>query len=403
MTSLQQFGEGIACTEYTSAGLGRDGLEGLCTAGGGTVLSGNNCSSGASLTCSGAQSGLGYKYYWYDIAADRVEEHRSHCVSIGGNPVESTTQTQPSDGFPSSVAPQSPPQASGRDVSGVEVAGNDSTEHVLVRNNQSESITYTRGTWLEPRDGEYQRMIISQTVTVPRGQLAEVPTACMQREREVPDRGIRFFSQAKSVSGPVQACQRQCLSSATDLQSCVWDCEADDQTSIPEPERNLFGAIAVVAPAPAGCVSRAAGWANDHSSRAEAESSALTECRSIAGGSATNCILAVSWQNSCGAYAEGDRCGIGFSSPSVHGTNEAARQGALEQCGQFTSNCRVRTSLCTSTSQEDLGPQETPRRQSGQDCAHLNDNPYSDRIYELNEQGLCECVPTATDPCTVSE
>ena len=345
---VEQFGEARSCSVYTSDGLGRDGLEGLCTSGGGRVLSGNDCRSGASITCSGVQSGLGYKHYYYGLSADEIERYRSTCASSGATTDGGTTQAPPSDGFPAAVTPRNPPQASGRNISGVEVAGDDTLRYVLVRNGRSDSITYTAGSWLEPRDGGYQRMIVAQTVTVPGGRTAELPTACMQRQMVVPDRGIRFFSQAKLASSSVQECQVRCLRTATDLQTCVWDCESEELDNVPEPHGNRFGAIAVMAQVPQGCVSRGAGWTNDYASRSEAESAALTECRNISGANAASCTVALWWQNSCGAYAEGDRCGIGFSSPRVHTTDTAARQAALSECSGRTTNCRVIASLCTS-------------------------------------------------------
>ena len=47
--------------------------------------------------------------------------------------------------------------------------------------------------------------------------------------------------------------------------------------------------------------------------------------------------------------------------------------------------------------------QQTQAGQGASDCAHLNDNPWSNRVFALNEGGQCECVPTSTDPCVASE
>ena len=129
------------------------------------------------------------------------------------------------DDFPSAVPPRNPPQASGSDRPNVEVAGADSTGYVLARNRSAGPVTYPRGSWFEPRDGGYQRMIVSETVTVPAGQVAQVPAACMQFSKDVPASGIRFFSQSKPATGTVQSCQSRCLSSGGNLQRCVWGCE----------------------------------------------------------------------------------------------------------------------------------------------------------------------------------
>ena len=130
--------------------------------------------------------------------------------------------------FPAAIPPGNPPQATGRDHRNVEVAGAQTTRYVLVRNRSSASVTYRRGTWLEPKDGSYQRMIVARTVTVPRGRVLQVPTACMQRSKGVPASGLRFYSQPKAASGAVQSCQRRCLGAGGDVQGCVWNCERQD-------------------------------------------------------------------------------------------------------------------------------------------------------------------------------
>jgi len=132
--------------------------------------------------------------------------------------------TVEADNFPAAIPPGNPPQATGRDLRNVEVAGAQTTRYVLVRNRSSASVTYRRGTWLEPKDGSYQRMIVARTVTVPRGRVLQVPTACMQQSKGVPASGLRFYSQPKAASGAVQSCQRRCLGESA-VQPCVWSCE----------------------------------------------------------------------------------------------------------------------------------------------------------------------------------
>ena len=54
---------------------------------------------------------------------------------------------------------------------------------------------------------------------------------CMQRDREIPIRGARYFSQPKPAEGPVQTCQRNCVLNYREfIQQCVWQCENDEST-----------------------------------------------------------------------------------------------------------------------------------------------------------------------------
>ena len=134
-----------------------------------------------------------------------------------------TVQTR-SQGFPPVFPPRSPPQASGVDLSRIQVAGAGTTTYVWVSNDRSTPITYREGSWIEPKDGSYQRMMVTRTVRVPGGQVARLPTACMQISKSIPATGLRFFSSPKTPFGAVQDCQRQCLGGGA-VQSCVWNCE----------------------------------------------------------------------------------------------------------------------------------------------------------------------------------
>ena len=117
-----------------------------------------------------------------------------------------------------------PPQSGGSDLPGIQVAGAGTTTEVYALNNTARTVTFQAGTWFEPKDGRYQRMIIAENTSVRPGQVMEIPTACMQRSNPAPARGARFFSSPKSASGAVQQCQRNCLGGQA-IQSCVWDCE----------------------------------------------------------------------------------------------------------------------------------------------------------------------------------
>ncbi len=191
------------------------------------------------------------------------------------------------DEFPDELTlPDDSPQASGEDVSGVEVAaavsnhniGSDDLQTFLV---SSAGAGFQPGDWLEPKDGSNQRMMVvgtgppaaakplasSDTDTprlhqrilktqsiisphaspvfasalAPRAKRASQPAystssaaitqlsvVCMQFDRDIPTRGARYFSQPKIPQGAVQLCQQDCVLNETDnIQECVWECEAD--------------------------------------------------------------------------------------------------------------------------------------------------------------------------------
>ena len=191
------------------------------------------------------------------------------------------------DEFPEELLlPDDPPQASGEDVSGVEVAaavsvgriGQDDVQTFLVSNSGA---AYRPGDWLEPKDGSNQRMMIvgtsqisavastalspvaspqfdrqilkTQTAVSSHGSplfaaamapfggrasraaaltsnatITEVSVVCMQIGHDIPTRGARYFSQPKTPQDAVQLCQQKCVLDGMDnIQGCVWSCEAN--------------------------------------------------------------------------------------------------------------------------------------------------------------------------------
>ena len=185
------------------------------------------------------------------------------------------------DSFPDELElPAEAPQASGQDITGVQIApvtsavgiGQNDIQTFLVSNAGPQPASYSPGDWLEPKDGGNQRMMVvasSQAATAgpaaqarpsklrgpamraalgslaellpyqspgpppPRQQsmnsaLTQVTVVCMQRERDVPLRGARYFSQPKTAEGEVQVCQKNCATEGGDaIQQCVWDCETN--------------------------------------------------------------------------------------------------------------------------------------------------------------------------------
>ena len=144
-------------------------------------------------------------------------------VEPGTQPPSEPSITQ----IPSEPPRQGAPQASGGDVSGLTISGAGTTQYLYALNTGSQGWTIRAGTWFEPKDGQYQRMIVTRSTPIPTtGRVVQIPAACMQQENAVPASGARFFSQPKSVSGSVQQCQANCLSRDTsDIQGCVWNCQ----------------------------------------------------------------------------------------------------------------------------------------------------------------------------------
>lgn len=189
--------------------------------------------------------------------------------------------TNTTDSFPEELLlPDDPPQDSGEDISGVQIApatsieslGENDLQTFLVSNPGIQPISYSPGDWLEPKDGGNQRMMVVSSsqargsesaaqsppikTTVPaiskvfngfdqsndyqspdmflareqsRNQaLTQVSVVCMQLGRELPTRGAKYFSKPKEAEGAVQECQRDCATAgATNIQACVWKCELD--------------------------------------------------------------------------------------------------------------------------------------------------------------------------------
>ena len=158
------------------------------------------------------------------------------------------------------LLPDDPPQASGEDRSGIEVAAAVSTSRIgpydlqpfLLNNPGAQPISYSPGDWLEPKDGSNQRMMIVAANPVSaqgsglftaaiasfggsaglpnqsnaNSTITELSVVCMQRVGDIPKRGGRYFSQPKTARGAVQECQRNCVSDDTQgVQGCVWNCE----------------------------------------------------------------------------------------------------------------------------------------------------------------------------------
>ncbi len=191
------------------------------------------------------------------------------------------------DEFPEELLlPDDPPQASGEDVSGVEVAAAITTTRIDGDDVQTflasdSGATYRPGDWLEPKDGSNQRMMIvgasqvsavasaalspdaspqfgpqilkTQTAVSSPGSpqfatamapfdvkaspasaltssstITQVSVVCMQIGQDIPTRGARYFSQPKTAQDPVQLCQQKCvLDGRGNIQGCVWSCEAN--------------------------------------------------------------------------------------------------------------------------------------------------------------------------------
>lgn len=187
-----------------------------------------------------------------------------------------------SDFPPELVPPGHPPQAAGRDLSSIDAAsastslsiGADSLQTILLRGEGVQDIAYRPGDWLEPKDGGNQRMMIvgagpaaafatdtganglpgtsDRPVSVSNAQteLTAVTVVCMQREKGIPARGSRYFSQPKAAEGTVQRCQSDCVRIHSDtVQGCVWQCEqANAAASAPVLKTSGVGALPILPP-----------------------------------------------------------------------------------------------------------------------------------------------------------
>ena len=143
----------------------------------------------------------------------------------GGNPPPDVGE------LPPIVNPVNPPQEAGMDVPNVEIRGLGSLTELAVLNSGNNSIVYNKGDYLEPKDGDFQRMIIADDITVQPNSQGRIPVACRQFNNDIPDRGVPFFSMAKEIqSDENSACQVRCLdtsSSPVVVQRCVWNCESN--------------------------------------------------------------------------------------------------------------------------------------------------------------------------------
>ena len=196
------------------------------------------------------------------------------------------------DEFPDELLlPDDPPQASGEDRSGVDVAaavsvgriGPDDVQTFLINNPGLQPASYSPGDWLEPKDGSNQRMMIvgasqvsaartadplpfappqfdprilkvhatvsphssptfaealallGEGVSQPaqstsNAAITQLSVVCMQQDYDIPTRGARYFSRPKSAQSDVQRCQRDCVLDESDnLQLCVWRCEGSPE------------------------------------------------------------------------------------------------------------------------------------------------------------------------------
>lgn len=85
--------------------------------------------------------------------------------------------------------------------------------------------------------------------------------------------------------------------------------------------------------------SGAHGYSYDFSSRRQAETRAMNECRSRGRG----CQIAVWYVNACGAVATGSN---GWGSAWA-GSRQAAERRAVQECSGYTRNCQVLVWSCT--------------------------------------------------------
>ena len=149
------------------------------------------------------------------------------------------------DNFPAEVTPIASPQEVGTDIPNVDVRGLGTIRQLAVRNNSDSLVTYLRGDYLEPKDGDVQRMMITETTRVAAGEAASIPVVCRQREMDTPAEGVTFYSMPRAVlqdnlasarQGEASSaqCQLNCLDNASDIQACVWRCETQPEAAVRE-------------------------------------------------------------------------------------------------------------------------------------------------------------------------
>ncbi len=82
------------------------------------------------------------------------------------------------------------------------------------------------------------------------------------------------------------------------------------------------------------------GYSYDYRSRGEAESRALGECQARSYG----CVVAIWFQNACGAVAAGPNgWGSGWGS-----SQRRADLEAINVCNQYSGGCTIQVQVCTS-------------------------------------------------------
>ncbi|MBL0374372.1 DUF4189 domain-containing protein [Rhizobium sp. KVB221] len=102
--------------------------------------------------------------------------------------------------------------------------------------------------------------------------------------------------------------------------------------------QELYGSIAY------SQQTRAYGWSIDNASQADAENSAMNECYKRA----SDCKVAMSFRNACGAVATGEDGGWG----SDWGRNYSAAQNkAMHICDGYSYNCKVVVTQCVTGAQ----------------------------------------------------
>lgn len=231
------------CQEYSWSGGRPSGVPSCATIGaqiGAQAEQVNQCprsGPATSVSCTVTVSGSRHGTFHYGLPSSSVSTQRAGCAAGGGTfTVLSSSNGDDGGGdssttFPRATVLRNAPQESGRDIPGIEIAGAGTTTRLFARNTSGSTYTISQGTWYEPKDGNAQRMIVTQTVRVPTGTVATIPAACMQRSKPAPASGLRFFSQYKSIRSGIQTCQRNCLSgSSSSIQSCVWACETAPST-----------------------------------------------------------------------------------------------------------------------------------------------------------------------------
>ena len=314
-----------------------------------------------------------------DQSTCRVRSGSTFCPASSSNPpsgqVDRRTPTPLPSGLPPVYNPRTAPQASGTDIPNIEISGLGTTRRFAVRNTGSTTAVIRAGTWYEPRDGSFQRMIVTRTTSVPPGQVVEVPIACMQERKRAPARGLRFFSSPKGITGPVQQCQQRCLSdigSSPSLQRCVWACER----SAPTPPVTPTPVTPVTPTPPATPVRGFAVWGRRGLARAFTgyswrietgtdsygvlESRARQVCEGRTSGLRCGSGSAIT-PNTCFALAVSDEYAIGFQDGAR--TRQQAETAAIQACrsdffGGAHSTCRIapatsgnppRASVCLGT------------------------------------------------------